>query len=331
MGWFKELTGFSETNASDLRQKMILDGETLTSTVNGRRLVCGRLETPSLGNLRERARSTQPNGGRLTAREVIADVRDLHADVENTGALFQVASQFNLLEMVAPSVTPEDGISRYENDHTQGPACAVAAGAGTIFRNYFAPVNGQTGQTAHNQIDCLADLGDALGNTDSRLWQMNNGYALATAQGLDEITTRLRAASETERDRLRQLVRIGLQWNTQVTLPNCAHLVTQAYCAALPVAYGSQPTERWEAFARLVLEAAYEATLCAAVLNARATGSQRAYLTLLGGGVFGNQPEWILGALRRALQIFAASNLDISIVSYRQSNAAVQAMLEQLV
>lgn len=326
MTWFKELTGFNETDASDVRQKLILDGETLTSTVNGRRLVCGRLETPSLGDLRQRARASQSNRGRLTAREVIADVRDLHANVENAGALFQVASQFKLLEMVSPSVTPEDGISRYENDHTQGPACAVAAGAGTIFRNYFAPLNGQTGQTARNQIDCLADLGRALGNTDSRLWQMKNGYALATAQGLDEIATRLRAASETERDGLRQLLRIGLQWNTQVTRPNCAHLVTQAYCAALPVAYGPEPAERWEAFARLVLEAAYEATLCAAVLNAR----PRAYLTLLGGGVFGNQPEWILDALHRALQLFAASNLEISIVSYGRSNPAVQAMLEQL-
>ena len=48
---------------------------------------------------------------------------------ENAGALFQVASQLNLLEMTGPEVTPEDGVTIYQDDRTQGPACAIAAGA----------------------------------------------------------------------------------------------------------------------------------------------------------------------------------------------------------
>jgi hypothetical protein len=67
----------------------------------------------------------------------------MHQRPENAGALFQVASQFNLLEMMSPSVTPEQGVTRYERDPTQGPACAVAAGAATIYRNYFAKVHGR--------------------------------------------------------------------------------------------------------------------------------------------------------------------------------------------
>jgi hypothetical protein len=95
-----------------------------------------------------------------------SDVQALHADVSNAGSLFQVASQFNLLEMVLPSTTPELGVGIYENDHTQGPACAIAAaGAGTISRNYFAAANGQLGQSEVNQIDCLADLGQVSGNS----------------------------------------------------------------------------------------------------------------------------------------------------------------------
>lgn len=74
--------------------------------------------------------------------------RQMHHSPENAGALFQVASQFNLLEMTSPTVTPEHGITRYRYDHTQGPACAIAAGAATIYRNYFAPVSGSHGQTA---------------------------------------------------------------------------------------------------------------------------------------------------------------------------------------
>ena len=39
--------------------------------------------------------------------------------------------------------------------------CTVAAGAGTIFRNYFAPVDGQPGQREDRQIDCLREIGVA--------------------------------------------------------------------------------------------------------------------------------------------------------------------------
>src|SRR6202790_4074637 len=94
----------------------------------------------------------------------------MHRSPENTGALFQVASQFNLLEMVSPTVTPEQGVARYQNDHTQGPACAIAAGAATIYRNYFAPVGGSYGQAADRQLDGLADLGEALSEALSARW-----------------------------------------------------------------------------------------------------------------------------------------------------------------
>src|SRR4029077_13447538 len=46
--------------------------------------------------------------------------------------------------------------------HNQGPACAMAAGAATIYRNYFAPVDGEIGQTRDRQIDALAGVGTAL-------------------------------------------------------------------------------------------------------------------------------------------------------------------------
>ena len=41
---------------------------------------------------------------------------------------------------------------------------------------------------------------------------------------------------------LRQLLRIGIQWNTQVTLNDAKHTVSQAYCSALPVAYSHHPS-----------------------------------------------------------------------------------------
>jgi hypothetical protein len=85
----------------------------------------------------------------------VADVRQLHSEAVNAGALFQVASQFNMLEMTGPGIRPEDGVTRYEHDRTQGPACAIAAGAVTIFRNYFAPVGDRLGQSETHQLDGL--------------------------------------------------------------------------------------------------------------------------------------------------------------------------------
>ncbi len=329
MSWFETLTGFPETSPSQVRQNITVDGETLTSNVNGKAMVYGRLETPSVAELRERVKSVLPGSRNISVREVIADVQALHTNVSNAGSLFQVASQFNLLEMVGPEVTPEKGVGIYENDRTQGPACAIAAGAGTIYRNYFAPVNGKIGQSASNQIDCLADLGRELGNTDNRLWKMRNGYTLPERSGLIEISNRLQASNENELDELRKLLRIGLQWNTQVTLNDCSQKVSQAYCSALPVAYLDHPGDLWEDFARLVLEASYEATMCAAILNWQSTGNNRVYLTLLGGGAFGNETNWIMEAIKRALKLYENWNIEVGIVSYGRSKNEVRKLTEQ--
>ena len=327
--WFEELTGFTEKSPQQVRTNITVEGNALKSLVNGKVLVCGELKTPSLAELRECVRSSKYKVGQISVREVVANVQHLHTDESNAGSLYQVASQFNLLEMVSPSVTPEHGVGIYENDRTQGPACAIAAGAGTIYRNYFAMVNGQTGQSASNQIDCLADIGAALGNSESRLWEMRNGYAMATQSGLVEIGQRLRAAGEEELDKLRQLLRIGIQCNTQVTLNDSKHLVSQAYCSALPVAYSYHSPNFWAEFARLILEASYEATICTAILNSIRNGNNRVFLTLLGGGAFGNQSDWIIGALQRALNLYRHVALDVAIVSYGSSKPYVQDLVHQ--
>ena len=105
------------------------------------------------------------------------------------------------------------------------------------------------------------------------------------------------------KDSLRDRLRVGLHWDVEVTggiTPGL--LVSQVFCSALPVAYTRIASTRFRAFATLVLEAAYEATLWAAVLNAHRTASNVVYLTRVGGGVFGNETAWIDDAIRRALR-----------------------------
>ena len=245
------------------------------------------------------------------------------------GALFQVASQFNALEMTGPDVTPEDGVTRYAHDHTQGPACALAAAPATIYRNYFAPVEGGVGQTRTRQLDGLADVGRALSAELSRpvsdLWTMRNGYALCSAPGLRAISDWLAAADAEEIDALRGRLSIGLHRDVEVTAPGASPgaRVSQAFCSALPVGYSSVPPHDWRAFATLVLEAAYEATLLAGVLQAAGGGSSIVPLTLLGGGAFGNRREWIFAAIRHALERVRGFGLDIRIVSYAKPDPAL--------
>ncbi|MCZ2114993.1 MAG: hypothetical protein LC131_14355 [Anaerolineae bacterium] len=330
MTWFERLTGFPEESPQQVRANLTVDENFLKSGVNGNTWIYGELETPSLAELRERVRSAAYTSGKLLVREIIADVQYLHTDPSNAAALFQVASQFNLLEMVSPNVMPERGVGIYEHDHTQGPACAIAAGAGTIYRNYFAVVNGAVGQSANNQIDCLADIGSALGNSTNQLWEMKNGYALASYNGLVSIADHLQASDEEGLDSLRNKLRIGIQWNTQVTLQGCKHLVSQAYCSALPVAYSHHSPDLWANFARLVLEAAYEATLCAAILNAERNNNNAVFLTALGGGAFGNDMDWIVKAIHRALNLYKDADLDVAIVSYGRSNPQVKALIDEV-
>jgi len=167
MTWFESLTGVTELNPDQVRSNFTSDGTNLISNVNGKHLTCGQLETSNLKELRERVRLSGINSGILTVQELVANVQDLHTQRINAGSVFQVASQFNLLEMISPNFTPEHGIGIYERDPTQGPACAIACGAGTIFRNYFTDLSGRLGQTETHQIDCLEDIGTALGNSQN--------------------------------------------------------------------------------------------------------------------------------------------------------------------
>ena len=332
--WFSRLTGFNEGPYDTTRELLEVNGSTLRSKVNDRSFCIGQFEMPSLADLRLRVAEGTGASGPNRVSIVTGDVRKMHQLPEYAGALFQVASQFNALEMVGPSVTPEDGVTRYEHDRTQGPACAIAAGAATIYRNYFAPVGDQIGQSAANQIDGLADLGAelsrALGRPVSDLWSMQNGYALATRAGLEMIAAHLRETGDAAVDELAGHLHVGVHQGVEVTdgPSSPGPRVTQVFCSALPVAYGRWPQPLWQEFAQLILDAAYEATLLAGVLNSRQGGSNIVLLTLLGGGAFGNASEWIHTAIQRALDKTQVHGLDVRMVSYGQPSAQLQALVE---
>ena len=315
--WFYRLTGLASDDFASVQEGIVLESsKQLHSLANQRRLQAGHLSLPALADM------SKPSGtGRVRLQELVADVQDLHAHPDNAGAVFQVASQFNLLEMVGPHVRPEDGIADYVYDQTQGPACAMACAAGTIYRNYFVKLGEQTGQSEAVQLNTLADLETALGNAKRGLWEMVNGYLLPHAGGLQQATELIRGR-EAE---LRALIRVGVQADTEVTLPHCGHTVTQVYASAVPMAYAWAGEQAWEALARLVLEAAYELTL----LIAAQSPKKRVFLTRLGGGAFGNPDAWIDDAIVRALEQVQGADLEVFLVSHLHSHAHNQMLLKR--
>jgi hypothetical protein len=327
MTWFEDLVGFPENGGDAVRNDLVLDGEHIVSKANGRRIRHGRLEIVSAGELARRAAQFTSTGRRLDLREHIGEAGFIHALENSSGALFQAASQFNLLEMASPRLTPEDGIGIYEQDQTQGPACAIACGAGTIFRNYLVPVNGRIGQTAEDQIDCLALIGRRLRNDANRFWSLQNGYAFADESGLRRLNAELEAMSAPAMRALEDSLYVGIHWDTEVTVHSAGHCVTQVFCSALPVGYSHVGSETWAPFSRLILRATYRATLCAAAINAAATENRRVFLTLVGGGVFGNSPDWIRDAVLGACDDYSGFDLDCRIVSYQQPNPMVSSIV----
>merc|ERR1712107_310777 len=102
--------------------------------------------------------------------------------------------------------------------------------------------------------------------------------------------------------------------------------VSQVWCSAVPVSLGESDEhcseEDWEPLARVVLEAAYEATLLAGVISSSDTqGKCKVMLCLLGNGVYGNKVEWIIDSMNIALRKFKTYGFacDVHVMHYGPS------------
>ena len=323
--WFRDLFGFDESSTwGDNVNHFQMDGDTLVCRTAPQfpRQFVGRFECPSVAELRSKLAAAQgaaaPSAGLSFAHLAApAGVGPLHYEPSNAGAVFQAASQFNCLEMTGPNVSPTAGVGIYINDRTQGPACALACPAATVYRNYLVQHEGNTGQHPV-QIDNLKEVGVVVGNNGGRYWVMQNGYAMPVGRGsLAELAARLRTEPNLV-EQAEAALRVGVHWETSVA-PPLEHRVCQVYASALPCAYARGPPESdWEPFARLVLRAAYEATLAVGAVRSLEAGGARVkcYLTALGGGVFGNRYEWIRDAISHALDLYQGWPLDVVLVHY---------------
>ena len=316
--YFTSLFGFPEDNYSAARELLLkmatfeavdanryypaekctfrLDNHSRTS------VSAGIFSFPSVQELRSRVqeavtnkdRSTSDNSkltltaGQIRIQNVVGEARSLHRSELGAGAVVQAASQFNLLEFPSASSVPENGISGYAFDHTQGPACAMACAAGTAYRNYLVPVpfgphvvKGQTaarGQTRDNQLNGLGDVETYLTQETSLKevpWKVRNGYIESSELLLTPFNELLNSNTMTDNadscspleEAIMARLRIGVQEHASVTDGfKWQQTVTQTYNSAVSIGYSRVPASVWEPLARLVLRATYEATLLVGVL-----------------------------------------------------------------
>ena len=350
--WFNNIFNFDETNDWTIDSaNFSMDGDYLLCNTatrdNCKRQYVGDFACLSLASLKDMlSRTSAISGKGLSFKHIIDNVADLHYRPENAGAVFQAASQFNCLEMVNPYYTPSHGVAVYANDGTQGPACAMACPAALVYRNYLVKHKdnnvqanntkddkANTGQNP-TQIDTLRNLGSVVGNYSREeprgvYWTMENGYAfIKNKDKLEDLNRKL--SNPTLANSAMNELRFGVHWETSVNPLEVGnpHNVCQVYASALPIAYTiprftiadtQHPLEDdWMPFASLILNASYEATLAVAAkkLKDKHNPNERisCFLTLLGGGVFGNKPAWIATAIKQAIDKYLDWPIDVILV-----------------
>jgi len=314
--WFKKAFGFREQGFEETKRLFSFADDILRVNDSDRSFYVGPFDTLSLEELQARlasdegvAKTILKESGALTFHNIRGSSLALHLASENAGAVFQVASLFNCLELDGVDQSPADGVTKGGSQPTQGSACASACPAATLFRNYF--VNG-VGQAGGQQVDCLAKVSEVVDNRRNRYWSVRNGFCMPT-RDFKTINKRFQQDIAFEDD-IRNNVQVGIHWDTDVA--GGSHRVAQVFCSAAPVSLSKfVKAEDWEAFARCVLEAEFEATLTAAACLARQRGERvRVFLTPVGGGMLGNRVKWIAAAIDRALKKFQASPLDVHLV-----------------
>lgn len=252
---------------------------------------CGKFELLSLKKLRTLVAQKTPDGDLTLSGEVDdsnGGVAKLMKD--NSGAVFQVESLFNMLQDTANTKNTElRGVTIENRGTNRGPEFSRACAAGTLYRKHFVRIKGKRGQTKDRQLNGLEGVLSYLGVDDPSRF-MVDGYYIPDKKEITAVNNKLNSLTLEEKEECRAMFRVGVQRDTAVTAnrdgPNSSR-VTQVFCpgtAAVPVSNYLAPDEKrlYKSLKKLILEASYEAALLVGILNSN-SDSNELYLSLIVG------------------------------------------------
>ena len=224
---------------------------------------------------------------------------DIAELIQARTGLFVIASQFNSVEY-RNSQTPVRHVQEYMRDRTAGPIAQMAADPGLAQCLLDMAWNGKL-----NSIPFVDDF--------QGIFELLNGYLFAYPPDDPEVQQSVIERFEQELSKTRVTVSSNVPAcgyaNGRMHSGDHSHRVHLAYCSAMPYdyretsygGYGSQPMNSGafcERICKLILRAQYAAAFRYAIDN----NVEHIYLTLLGGGVFNNKPEWIVDAIRDVIE-----------------------------
>ena len=347
--WFINAFNFCEENYDydknqNIFKKLFREGN--YKTIKG--MSVGNFNLPTLNNFYYLKKNHKKNHkkNKVTLTNIYESIIDLHETCEKYST-FQVASQLNCLEMINPIKLPENGITCYKEDGSQGPRCVMQTPAAIAYRNYLYPQNGIYGQKDKNQINMADDLLDWLceKNNDIKTHYLyQNGYLFITQNGLCRINAILK--DNTNYMIAQSKLKIGNHTDISTTTNK---IINHVLCSGLPIGYHekqnidtysipqkyiSGPKTIWESLSKLFLETYYINTLLIAYENnMKNKCNAPCYLTLVGGGFFKMDIQLIKESIIKACEYIKEHGLTLNIylVIYTGDNEILKLFPKDLI
>ena len=339
--WTHHILGVSEVGLLEDRARFIgggADAPVIRHDDGQHEWPAGKFECHAINSLRQQVLSRgKTKDERYIPITVIdgIDIGHLQATLTtDQRAMVQIASNFNALEVPNRDCAPDHGglVTNYAVDSSQGPAASFGVPAACLLRAHY-PFRAEDvdpsewGQTIHRQIELLSGVRSQFGTAV-------NGKV--TLRG-DETPIDSDEEMRTVADR----IQVGLHSDAQVIfdrgpcdaagkvqlqlLPlDRRPLVDQVLAASVnlnSLGVVPQSAERTRWLVRAALRAAYDGAYLTSIVRER----RLLVLTLIGGGVFGNQVDDIIEAIAEAHSEWAPhSSLDeVRLCLYQPGTAAL--------
>lgn len=327
--WFNHLFGFKES-ILDVYKNLVVeetpDKNIITSKLNNKSFNAGKFElrTASSFNLTPRGngRFHLIKGNGMDSKHLeYVDVLTAQNHDEFEGATFAVASNFNCLELPSINNSPSEGVTNYWGDSTQGPLASITCASALVYRNYFFK---------HN--DCVGQLKKEINLLSKTPLHTKSGKAM-----IDEQTSNYLKNQNFDWENTDNYY-IGVHRNCQVTIARGKNdmyrnfievqkpkIVHQVFASTLAFDSYSIRNDFTLSIARNLLYAEYKAIILASWENSLLypghSGSNKVFLTLLGGGVFHNPFDIICEAITRNQDIIEKSGLDVYLVCFDKNTS----------